>query len=394
MCALSLRDERGARVNEPPGRTRARTRRHRVAPDGLLDTIEYQRVGCAQNGSHLYGDILSAVHRDVSDSGPCADILGPYASAPFADAVVLRFLGGVHRLVLEGRAPQLAAHYPSAGGVPRGGVGQAFVAVVEDHRDELERRMHDGVQTNEVGRSAALLGGFLAAASVGDGLPLRVLEVGASAGLNLRFDAYRYESGEESFGPEDSPVRFVEPWADGATGGGAGSSPLPGWCTVAERRGCDVSPIDPTTEDGRLTLRSYIWPDQATRLDRLDAALEVARMLQAPVDRADATTWLEQRLATPATGLTTVVVHSIMFQYLSADGRRGLISTLEAAGQRSTPDAPLVWLRMEPGGEYAEIRLTTWPGGATRLLATSTYHGPPVRWMGGRDLRPSPAGAT
>ncbi len=361
-------------------------------PDGLLDTIEFQRVGCVQNGSHLYGDILAAVHRDVAGSGPCADTLGPYASAPFSDAVVLRFLGGVHRLVLEGRAPELAAHYPSVGGVPHRGVEQAFVAVVDDYRDELESRMHDGVQTNEVGRSAALLGGFLAAALAGDGLPLRVLEVGASAGLNLRFDAYRYESGGESFGPEDSPVRFLEPWAGGVEGA-PGSSPLPGWCTVAERRGCDVAPIDPTTVDGRLALRSYIWPDQVTRLDRLDAALEVAGTLPAPVDRADAATWLEQRLATPTTGLTTVVVHSIMFQYLSAEGRRGLLHTLEAAGQRSTPDAPLVWLRMEPGGEYAEIRLTTWPGGGARLLATSSYHGPPIRWIGGRDLRPSPAGA-
>lgn len=376
-------------MNEPLGRAR----RHPAPPDGLLDTIEFQRVGCVQNGSHLYGDILAAVHRDVSWSGPCADILGPYASAPFADAVVLRFLGGVHRLVLEGRAPELAGHYPSVGGVPHRGVGSAFVDVVDGHRDELERRMHDGVQTNEVGRSAALLGGFLAAALAGDGLPLRVLEVGASAGLNLRFDAYRYESGEESFGPEDSPVRFVEPWARGVAAGAGSSSPLPGWCTVAERRGCDVAPIDPTAGDGRLALRSYIWPDQATRLDRLDAALEVARTVPAPVDRADATTWLEQQLAAPATGLTTVVVHSIMFQYLSADGRRGLLHTLESAGRRSTPDAPLVWLRMEPGGEYAEIRLTTWPGGATRLLATSSYHGPPVRWIGGRDLSPSPAGA-
>ena len=354
----------------------------------MLDTIEFQQVGCVQNGSTLYGDILAAVHRDVSVAGPCAEVLGPHAAAPFADAVVLRFLGGVHRLVLEGRAPELARHYPSVGGIPRRGVGPAFVAVVDAFRDELADRMHDGVQTNEVGRSAALLGGFLATAAAGGGLPLRILEIGASAGLNLRFDAYRYESGLHSFGPDDSPVQFVEPWA-----GGEGSSPLPGWCTVAERRGCDVAPIDPTTVDGRLALRSYIWPDQTMRLDRLDAALEVARSVPAPVDRADATAWLQQWLSEPATGVTTVVVHSIMFQYLSVDGRRGLLDTIDAASRRASPDAPLAWLRMEPGGEHAEIRLTTWPGGVTRLLATSSYHGPPIRWMGDRAVRRSPAGA-
>ena len=102
---------------------------------------------------------------------------------------------------------------------------------------------------------------------------------------------------------------------------------------------------------------------------------------------------MQQWLSEPATGVTTVVVHSIMFQYLSIDGRRDLLDTIDAASRRASPDAPLAWLRMEPGGEHAEIRLTIWPGGVTRLLATSSYHGPPIRWMGDRAVRRSPAGA-
>ncbi len=351
----------------------------RRAPEGLLDTIEFQRVGCLQNGSVLYGDILEAVHRDVAEGGPCAAVLGVHGAAPFGDAVVLRFLGAVHRLVLEGRVPELASHYPSVGGAPDRGLGPDLIAAVDAHRAELASRMLDGVQTNEVGRSAALLGGFLAAAAAEGGLPLRVLEVGASAGLNLRFDGYRYESGFDSYGPADSPVRFVDPWV-----GGAAASPLPGSCTVVERRGCDIAPIDPSTVDGRLSLRSYVWPDQTARLDRLDAALEVARRMPAPVDRADATVWLNEHLADPVPGTITVVVHSIMFQYLSGDGRRGLLAAVEGAGRRASADAPVAWLRMEPGGEQAEIRLTTWPGGTAGLLATSSYHGPPIRWLGDR----------
>lgn len=348
----------------------------------LLDTIDLQAAGCVQNGSLLYGEILGAVRRDVVAGGPCAKVLGPHAAAPFSDAIVLRFLGGVHRLVLEDRAPELAAHYPSAGGVPHDGLGEVFVATVATQHDVLAQRMYECVQTNEVGRSAALLGGFLAAADAGGGLPLRILEVGASGGLNLRFDAYRYDAGSETFGPLDSPVRFVEPWTFGV-------SPLPAQCTVVERRGCDLAPVDPTTKDGRLRLRSYVWPDQTERLERLDAALAVALRVPAPVDRADATSWLQGQLTanrTAATDTTTVVVHSIMFQYLSRGGQRGLLAAIERAGRRATPDAPFAWLRMEPGGEQAEIRLTSWPGGATRLLATSSYHGPPVHWLGDRPL--------
>ena len=58
----------------------------------------------------------------------------------------------------------------------------------------------------------------------------------------------------------------------------------------------------------------------------------------------------------------------------------GLLDRLDAAGDAASPEAPLAWLRLEPGGDQAELRLTTWPGGATRVLATSAYHGPPVVW--------------
>ena len=100
------------------------------------------------------------------------------------------------------------------------------------------------------------------------------------------------------------------------------------------------------------------------------------------VERADAPRWLEAALRAPAPGRCTVVAHSIVFQYLSPDGRRALLEVLDAAAARATGDAPLAWLRLEPGGDQAELRLTTWPGGTTRLLATSAYHGPPVAWRG------------
>src|SRR6185437_26036 len=99
----------------------------------------------------------------------------------------------------RGDAPDLAAHYPSVGGTPHG-PWPAFLATLREHGDELRRRLDDPIQTNEIARCAPLLGGFLEVAGT-TGLPLRLLEIGSSAGLNLRFDRYRYQLGAETWGP-------------------------------------------------------------------------------------------------------------------------------------------------------------------------------------------------
>jgi hypothetical protein len=78
--------------------------------------------------------------------------------------------------------------------------------------------------------------------------------------------------------------------------------------------------------------------------------------------------------------MATVVVHSIVLQYLSTAARERFRSAVGAAGSKATDDAPVAWLRMEPGGDRAQVRLTTWPGGDERLIATSGYHGQPVWW--------------
>lgn len=346
-------------------------------PAALLELIETQRLGCEMAGSPLYADVLDAVAADVTRGGPAQRLLAPVAAAPFGDAVLLRLLAAVHQLVLEGVEPELAAHYPSVGGSPGPAVGGAFIGALDRHEPRLVELLRLGVQTNEVGRSVALLGGLLELARAGR--PLRILEVGASAGLNLRLDRYRYEAGGAAFGPVDSPVRFVEPWT--------GTPPdLAGPLDVASRRGCDLDPIDPATEAGRLRLRAHVWPDQPARRARLDAAIEVAIAHPLPVDRADAVTWLAEQLATPVPHQLTVVVHSIVFQYLSVADRAAFLELLEAAGRRADHEAPLAWLRTEPGGDRAETRVTRWPTGTSTLLATSSFHGPPVAWLAPRPV--------
>lgn len=353
--------------------------KHRDLPLG--DVLAFQRTACDEAGSHLYARILAVMEADVAAGGTCLDLLGPHAANAMADAVPLRLLAGVHALVLSGRAPGLAAVYPSAGGsdeVTDDELGRRFLAVLLDHRDELAEAMHRGVQTNEVGRAAALLGAFHLV-SLRTGLPLRQLEVGTSAGLLLRWDRYRYEA----TGPGGSR------WGWGPTGGATfrdvfvGEIPrLDPSLSVAERAGCDISPIDVLTDEGADRLRSFLWPDQVERRIRLDAAIAAARLEPAAIDRADAADWVTARLAEAAPGTATVVHHSIVLQYLPRDTFRRMRAAIEEAGSRATPSAPIHWLRMEPAGDHADVRLRSWPGDTDELVATAGFHGPPVRWLG------------
>lgn len=343
-------------------------------PRTPAEVVAFQAEACGVVGSLLYQQILTGVLADMEAGGVCHRLLADRVEDPFGSALALRFLGAVHRLVLEGQAPALAALYPSTGGDPAAGdVVAAFLSTVEAHEGSVDRRMADGVQTNEVGRAAALVGGY-AEVLRQTGLPLRVLEVGTSAGLNLRFDRFAYDTGDHVAGDPASPVRFTGVW-DGPP------PPLPPTFAVAERRGCDRHPLDATTEDGRLALLSYVWPDQPDRIARLEAAITVARSLPVQLEQADAATWVERQLATPVAGVATVVVHSIVIQYLAPERRRQLRAAIADAGQRATEDAPVAWLRMEPAGPVAEVRLSLWPGGEDRQLATAGYHGVPVTWL-------------
>ena len=345
-------------------------------PEAVAADLATQAEWCARGGSRspLYAHILTWAAEDVRRGGMTWAILEPHRDEPLSAALGLRLMAGVHRLVLSGRAPRLEPHYPSVGGeADLAGVWDDFVATLEEAASELAQLVRRPLQTNEVGRCAALLGGFLVVARE-TGLPLRALEVGASAGLNLRWDHYLYEARGHKWGDPSSPVRlcgFDTPPAP----------PLDVRAEVIDRRGCDPNPVDPSSEDGRLTLLSCVWPDQPARLRLLRSALDVAARVPAEVDRAGALQWVPAQLEERRAGAATIVFHSIVMQYLSKPDRERFARLLEEAGEEATRDAPLAWLRMEPAGAEAEVRLTTWPGGRERLLARAGYHGSPVRWL-------------
>jgi hypothetical protein len=337
----------------------------------LAGLFRGQAGWCDKLGSPIYAHLLRQAADDLEAGGAVWRTVEPYADQPLNFATHLRLLGETHRLALSGEAPALAAHYPSTGGDgDPAGAWTEFIALLEERTITLEHP----VQTNEVGRSAALLGGFLTVAER-TGLGLRVLEIGASAGLNLRWDRFRYEAADWAWGDAASPARVPCEY-DG------GRPPLPTPVWVMERAGCDPSPIDATTDDGSLTLQSFVWPEQRERLELLRAAIDVARRTPVTLDEASAPDWLEERLARERGGSATVVFHSIMWGYMTDDDRTRVTRAMHAAGERATDSEPLAWLRMEAGANDADVTLTTWPGGDERVIATAGYHGRPVRWNG------------
>jgi hypothetical protein len=325
----------------------------------LAGRLRWQAQSCAQLGSPFYASLLETAAADLEAGGPVWDVLVGYASEDEWAALALRLMGAVHRLVLDETLPELAPHYPSVGG--DGDATAAwplFRQALVDHGAEVGLLVSHACQTNEVGRSAALLGGFLEVAHR-TGMPLRILEIGASAGLILRWDRYRYESPRGAWGDVDSPVRFDHSFEV--------PPPLGRPAEVAERKGCDLNPIDPTSEEGALTLRSFIWADQLSRLSMLDGAINVASQVPAEVERIDAASFLERELAEPREGVATVVYHSIFMQYVGPEDQERI--------KRAMENAPVHYLTMEPDEGTIEVRLD---GG---LMGTSGAHGTHVRWL-------------
>jgi hypothetical protein len=332
--------------------------------------LQWQADACRMIGSPLYAGLLERAVEDVEARGATWEILRGHEDDPRFSVLGLRLLGAANRLVLTGREPGLAGAYD------RGRVTEAWEQLLDVFRrnvEELRASLEQPVQTNEVGRCAALLFGFLTVA-VETGLPLRLLEIGASAGLNLRWDRYLYEADGFSWGPPQSPVKLEFELE--------GEAPaLPSHVEISSRQGCDASPIDPTTAEGELTLLTFVWPDQTERIARMRFALEVAREEPAELQRESAAVWARRMLGEATPGQATVIYHSIVSQYLSDEERQSLFDGIREAGERASADAPLAWLRMEPADDRADVELTLWPGGETRRIARVGYHGSPVELL-------------
>lgn len=344
----------------------------------IVAGFESQADACNELGSPFTARLCRlAAERLSGTDGPVPSLITTWPQDRVGpDALALRFCGALHALKRRGYDPLVAVYPPAK--ISDDALWQAVAEAMAEEAAFITQRMQSAPQTNEVRRSAALFPAFALIAARFPGKDLVLSEIGASAGLNLMWDRYAYRLGGRHFAPAtgEAPFEIAPDW----------TGPLPPEATIAvgERAGCDLNPLDASDSDDCERLLSYIWADQADRLERTEQALALARATGVTVEKADAVEWLGDRLAASRQGKVHIVYHTIAWQYLPFAARAEGERLLAEAGARADDNAPLCHIAMEADVERpgAGLTLTVWPGGETLKLGRADFHGRWIDWRG------------
>jgi hypothetical protein len=356
----------------------------------VRQAFRIQEQYCREMDAPMYARLCGALATHLSRATAVGARVLDWAGEPTRDALPLRLTGGLHALVRSGADDGLAAVF--AGEITdEAAIGAAVEEALARHAAAVLPWLDGPPQTNEPGRSGALIVGLLAVARA-FGPKVELLEIGSSGGLNLLIDRFRFDLGGVTLGPDAAPITIRPEWR--------GEPPAATPLEIVGVRGCDVAPADVTDAAVAARLAGYVWPEMPERMDRLEHAITMVRATPVRLERADAADWVEARLAEPqADGVTRVLMHSAVWQYLPDAVAERIRAAMAAAGARATADRPLAWLAMEPDRATAEqvVSVRCWPGADTReVVATAHAHAAWVRPGAGRagsDGITLPAGA-
>jgi hypothetical protein len=301
------------------------------------------------------------------------------AQAPREQPLPVFFFGAVHYLIRQEPDHPLAAFYPDLAGdaLAPGDPYPAFHAFCLDHAAALVGLLKTRlVQTNEVQRCACLLPVFGLVAERGGSQPLALVEVGASAGLNLRWDhyGYRYSDGTQVGDPQAAVQIASELRGDRRP-------PLPAtFPPVASRVGLDLNPVDLRDPDAVRWLRALIWPEQANRAALLDRAVAEALADPPPLRAGDALALLPDVFAATPLDTTLCVWHSFTLNQFPSEAREQFIALLAAESHRR--DVYDISMEVAPG-DGPQIQLFTYRAGerTEELLAYCSPHGYWLEWL-------------
>lgn len=318
-------------------------------------TADYMRDWARHaHGSPLYAELCEVVAR----SPEMLRIVSRIENHPPPNV----FFASVQYLLMKGEDSDLARFYPSLVDDPRSpeNVDEPFRDFVRAHEEtivELGRTRF--TQTNECRRCVALLPAIWATGFS----RFHLIDVGASAGLNLLFDRYRYRWDGVEWGMDSPVVLETEV---------RGRAPVPADIEVMSRTGLDLNPIDPNDPDDRLWLEALVWPEHGDRRQRLQAALEMASQVPIDMIAGSALDTLGPVLEGLPAEDPAVVMNSFTLNQFTPEGRDRFAGIVAEARDRR-PVARVFFEHMRPEHAWHTIGIDTGSGEA--VLGQGHPHG-------------------
>lgn len=344
---------------------------HAQPPDLQTLSRRFERFATQETGgsSPLYEKLCLGISRD-------RQMLALAARAQ-ASPIPNLLLAAVYYLLIKGAQHALAAHYPrvSNSPAPDGDPFPHFRAFCFEHYDEIVHLISTRrVQTNEVRRCVYLAPAF-GIVSRRAGRPLAMIDVGASAGLNLLWDRFGYVYEGQQVGAPGSPVQLTCEFL------GDYRPPIPSKLPeVASRAGIDLNPIDVRDPDAVLWMRALIWPEHRQRVDLLLRAIQIAQQDPPPLIAGDALEILPEVLASIPTETPVCVYHAFTVNQFPREARERLAALIQAHGrQRDIYRVSAEWIETP----QPQLALTAFEQGAgmEKLLANVDAHGRRVEWL-------------
>ena len=303
------------------------------------------------------------------------------ASGAISKPVPMIFLAAVHYLLLDGAAHPLAALYPDINPEPctaETDLYPFFRDFCFQQRDEIENLIATHhVQTNEVRRCACLLPAFGIVARQAKGLPLALVEIGASAGLNLLWDHYGYDYGKGFFyGKRESLLHLT----CALRGDNRPLFPKT-FPQIASRIGIDLNPIDIRDESAVNWLRAFIWPEHAARFELLHRAIEIARNSPPELCKGDALELLPGIVETVPPEALPCLFHTFVSNQMSPEARNGMANIIADYGSKR--DICCISIDLSDKYKYPRLELLSYIDGVKsyRHLANCSGHSRWLEWL-------------
>jgi hypothetical protein len=257
------------------------------------------------------------------------------------------FFGAIQAVLLSGADHELALFYRSASGATpdaspapasAASPGAALIDFVAHHEDEIAQLIKTRlVQTNIVKRSLALRIGLATIARTLN-KPVHLIEVGASAGILLRFHRYGYHLGGRRFGDPDSPVQISALWHS--------SAPVPDLDVLpplASTTGIDLNPLNAADPADRHWLEALVFPENRHQADLLHNALDAVAADPPVIHRGDAIDLCQVLARQLPPDEPRVVFHAVTRLHVPKDRRPAFDAAIDSLGE----DAPLYRLSLE-----------------------------------------------